>query len=309
LSLVFLNKALMGSMDFPYPLFVSFYQQSVAQICIVVFGWLGQRVKVYPITLFEPWEWDWSIARQILKLTLVTVAMISFNNICLRYVEVSMYQVARSLTIIWSIALAKYYLPDKKLSGPTILACLVVFSGFVIGSVGEVNLEIKGLIAGVISSFFVAYNNTLNKQLIPLVNKNPWRLLIYSNTISIFLFLPTIIADGSLYLIMFDPDFKAPEGIWTALSISGVLGILINVAISLQIKYTSALTGAISGTVKACAQTILGVLIFQNEITLLNGFGIFMVIAGSAWYSQIGYKEIKQEEEKKRQQSSVSQNV
>jgi len=309
ISLVFLNKWVMGDKAFPYPLFVSWFQLVVAEVMIIAFGWLGQRFKVFPLKLFVPWEWNWEIAKQVSKLSLVYVAMIAFNNICLRYVEVSMYQVARSLTIMWTILLSKYYFPDKIISKKTFLSCLVVFIGFVIGSVGEVNLELKGLIAGVISCFFVAYYNILVKSVLNnTFNKNTWRLMIYNTTISIFLFIPTIIADGSLSLIFFDENFKAPPGIWLNLTISGVLGILINIAIFLQINYTTALTGSISGTVKACLQTILGVIIFQNEISLLNGAGIVLVIMGSAWYSHIGYSEMVEAEEAKKVKTG-NQNV
>jgi len=67
----------------------------------------------------------------------------------------------------------------------------------------------------------------------------------------------------------------------------------------MQINYTSPLTGSISGTVKACLQTFLGVIIFQNYISPLNGIGILITIVGSAWYSHIGYTEAKEEELRK----------
>jgi len=259
--------------------------------------------------LFEPWEWDWGLAKETLKLSLVYVGMISFNNICLRYVEVSMYQVARSLTIFWTIVFSRIYFPDKVITNEIKLSCLVVFIGFSLGSIGEEDLEIKGLIAGVISCIFVAYYNVLVKTTILVFQKNQWRLMIYNTTISIFLFIPPIIADGSLSKILFDEKYKVPEGIWTALVISGVVGILINIAIFMQINYTSPLTGSISGTVKACLQTILGIIIFQNYVSPLNGIGITITIIGSAWYSHIGYRESKNNELKNQVPSKVVEKV
>eukprot|EP01130_Rhizamoeba_saxonica_P013381 TRINITY_DN5711_c0_g1_i1.p1 TRINITY_DN5711_c0_g1~~TRINITY_DN5711_c0_g1_i1.p1 ORF type:complete len:142 (+),score=2.61 TRINITY_DN5711_c0_g1_i1:40-465(+) len=113
LSLVFLNKALMKGLEFPYPLFISWYQLIIAQVAIVVFGWLGQRIKIFPLYLFAPWEWDTQIARKVLPLSLVFVAMLSFNNICLQHVEVSMYQVYMALKFI-----------NKVLGSTTIDNCL-----------------------------------------------------------------------------------------------------------------------------------------------------------------------------------------
>eukprot|EP01129_Flabellula_baltica_P011706 TRINITY_DN5179_c0_g1_i2.p1 TRINITY_DN5179_c0_g1~~TRINITY_DN5179_c0_g1_i2.p1 ORF type:complete len:288 (-),score=46.58 TRINITY_DN5179_c0_g1_i2:49-912(-) len=250
LALVFLNKNLMGPYDFPFPLFVSWFQLIVAEVCIIVFGFLGERTKLFPLSLFAPWEWDWGIAKSVSALSVTFVCMISFNNICLQYVEVSMYQVARSLTILWTIILGKYFFPDQVTPNKIKLAVAVVVMGFTIGSIGEANLEIKGLVAGIIACFFVAAYNIQIKSVLTAVDNDQWRLLIYNTTISIVIFIPVVILDGSLPTIFFDSTYEAPEGIWTPLIISGILGILINIAIFMQINYTSPLTGAISGTVK-----------------------------------------------------------
>lgn len=53
------------------------------------------------------------------------------------------------------------------------------------------------------------------------------------------------------------------------MTLAGVAGLLINTATYLQIKFTSPLTHAISGTAKACVQTILGVMIYQNPISFM----------------------------------------
>lgn len=53
------------------------------------------------------------------------------------------------------------------------------------------------------------------------------------------------------------------------MTLAGVAGLLINTATYLQIKFTSPLTHAISGTAKACVQTVLGVMIYQNPVSLL----------------------------------------
>jgi len=44
---------------------------------------------------------------------------------------------------------------------------------------------------------------------------------------------------------------------------------LINIAIFMQVKYTTPLTNAISGTAKACIQTLLGWMFFRNEVSLM----------------------------------------
>jgi len=77
------------------------------------------------------------------------------------------------------------------------------------------------------------------------------------------------------------------------LSVAGIFGFLINIAVFLQIKHTSPLTNNISGTLKAGVQTLLAIVIWQNPVTFWNAVGILLVIGGSAWYSHIRYTEMK----------------
>lgn len=70
-------------------------------------------------------------------------------------------------------------------------------------------------------------------------------------------------------------------------------GFLINIAVFLQIKHTSPLTNNISGTAKAALQTLVAVVFLGDEITALNVMGILLVIAGSAYYSQIKLSEMR----------------
>jgi hypothetical protein len=50
-------------------------------------------------------SFDMGVARRVLPLTLVYVAWITLTNVCLQYVEVSFYQLVKSLNIIFNIAL------------------------------------------------------------------------------------------------------------------------------------------------------------------------------------------------------------
>ena len=55
-----------------------------------------------------------------MPLSVIFVGMVVFNNLCLKYVEVSFYQVARSLTILCNIALT--YVVLGKSTSPLALA-------------------------------------------------------------------------------------------------------------------------------------------------------------------------------------------
>jgi len=194
-----------------------------------------------------------------------------------------------------------YSFPRKTNSSKVIVACLVVFSGFVIGSLGEVNFDWKGLIAGVISSAFVAYYGIAIKKALTLVGNDEWRLLIYNTTLAIILFIPLLAVTGELLIVYPDPKHPITQIIVNGLLVSGVLGYLINIAIFMQVNTTSPLTNAISGTAKACVQTLCGWLFFRNPISLMNGAGIVTVIGGSAWYSYVRHQGNTEEKLKQKQ--------
>lgn len=218
-------------------------------------------------------EFDLKVARAVAPLTVVYLAMIVFNNLCLQYVQVSFYQVARSLTVLWT-ALFERVILGKSVSRLRMTAVFVVFSGFVIGSKGEAEFDWSGLFFGVLASIFVALYGIYVKKVLPVVDSNQWRLLIYNTTIAIVFLFPFLLITREVDLL--DPfktlnlDFTT----WMGILATGVTGWLINIAIFMQIKYTSALTNAISGTVKAAVQTLLGVLFFNNVITQMVRYSI-----------------------------------
>jgi GDP-fucose transporter C1 len=64
-----------------------------------------------------------------------------------------------------------------------------------------------------------------------------------------------------------------------------LLGFAIGIVTVMQINYTSPLTHNISGTAKACVQTILALMIWRNPTTVNAMLGVFLVIAGSMLYT------------------------
>ena len=75
------------------------------------------------------------------------------------------------------------------------------------------------------------------------------------------------------------------------LIVSSILGYLINVATFLQIHVTSSLTHTISGTCKACVQSLLGGLVFGDKLDAISVIGTFISIFGSMAYTIVKGRE------------------
>lgn len=242
--------------------------------------------------MVPPFEFNTDLAIKIAPLSVVYVLMLTLNNLCLQLVEVTFYQVARSLSIFFNI-LFTWTMLRQRTSGPAMLACGVVVLGFFVGSYGETNFSWAGLLAGVGSSIFVALYGIYVKKTLALVDNNQWRLLHYNTAISIILLTPIVLFSGEMGEIWREVYFLDDFGFWFLMTITGVAGFLINTAMFLQIKYTTALTNTISGTAKSCVQTLLAMVFYQNPITAMNGFGIFLSLFGSGLYSWVRYAEMK----------------
>eukprot|EP01105_Mastigella_eilhardi_P020751 TRINITY_DN4977_c0_g1_i3.p2 TRINITY_DN4977_c0_g1~~TRINITY_DN4977_c0_g1_i3.p2 ORF type:complete len:132 (+),score=41.64 TRINITY_DN4977_c0_g1_i3:28-396(+) len=91
ISMVYLNKFLMEAFKFEYPLFLTWVQQVVSMVGLLLFSLLGTRVQL--LAFSTPPECNKKLILGILPLTCVYVGMLSFNNLCLKYVAVWFYQV------------------------------------------------------------------------------------------------------------------------------------------------------------------------------------------------------------------------
>ncbi|KXS19332.1 GDP-fucose transporter [Gonapodya prolifera JEL478] len=247
--------------------------------------------SIRAFSVIPPYEFRLDIAKRVATLTFVYVMMLAFNNLCLQYVEVTFYQVARSLTIVFNIIFT-YYILGHTTNTQTLFACAIVTLGFALGSYGEINFSWAGVLFGVGSSVFVALYGIYVKKTLAYVENDQWRLLHYNTTIAIIMLFPLVVVSGEFSDMMDSVTFWYDTTFWSVMILTGLTGFLINIATFLQIKFTSPLTNTISGTAKACAQTIIAAVVIQNPISSMNGTGIFLSLGGSAYYSYVRYREM-----------------
>jgi solute carrier family 35 (GDP-fucose transporter), member C1 len=285
LSMVFANKTLLGGADLKTaPMFITWFQ------CVVTTAFC-YVAPLFGVARVPPFEVKRSVLLQILPLSVVFTAMIVTNNLCLRYVEVSFYQVARSLTIVFNV-IFDFVILGQVTSLPAIGCCAIVVSGFLLGNQQEVRWSLFGVVFGVASSLFVAMNAIFVKKYFALVDNNPWKITLYNNFNASFLFLPLIVLSGELPIITSSPIVRTLD-FWTLMFAGGLLGIGISFATAAQIKYTSPLTHNVSATAKAAAQTVIALAVYRNPITPLGAMSVAVVLAGSLCYTLVRRSEMK----------------
>lgn len=294
---VFVNKALLSSKDIGLdaPLFVTWFQCVVSTIICMV---MSKLALFFPnaINIPQGTPLDIDTFRKMLPLSFIFTSMIATNNLCLKHVGVAFYYVGRSLTTVFNVVLS-YVVLRQKTSWQCILCCAAIVFGFFLGVDQESLTEsfsLQGVVYGVFASLSVSMFSIQTKKALPYVNQEIWLLSYYNNFYSSVLFLPLIIMNGELTAIL---TFQNLFSGWFlgVMIVGGIFGFAIGYVTSLQIKVTSPLTHNISGTAKACTQTIIATQWFNETKSLLWWISNGIVLLGSASYARVKQLEMEQQ--------------
>lgn len=293
ITMVFLNKSLLsGQSSVDAPLFITWYQCVVTALACYMLSFLK---RFFPNFLFSfpTIETNPKVMLKVLPLSLVFVAMITFNNLCLKYVGVSFYYIGRSLTTVFNVGTTYFFLGEKT-SLKAVVCCAVIIIGFWLGVDQEGvtgTLSISGTIYGVLASLFVSLYAIYIKKVLPEVNNSVWLLTLYNNINAIILFIPMMVVFGEIPIVIHYENIFS-ETFWLPMTLAGIFGFAIGYVTGLQVKVTSPLTHNISGTAKAAAQTVMATQ-WNGEIkTSLWWLSNFVVLAGSAAYARVRQLEM-----------------
>ena len=187
----------------------------------------------------------------------------------------------------------------------------MIVSGFLLGLKEEdktvENLSILGVVSGVLASLCVALYAIFTKRVLPVVDNNIWRLQYYNNLNALLLLLPLIVITGEVSILRAFPYWTSVY-FWALMIVAGVFGIAIGYVTALQIQVTSPLTHNVSGTAKACAQTILACVVYSDAKPFWWWVSNAMVLGGSSAYTYVRMLEMKssaKEEQHKNTSSSA----
>lgn len=293
ISMVFLNKYLLSSPDLHLnaPFFITWWQCVIGVVCSYFMQFMSQEGTLFD---FPQFELQPNRIFKSLPLSVIFTGMIVFNNLCLKFVGVAFYTVTRSLTTVFNVILT-FILLGQTTSVNALMCCSIIVIGFFLGVDQEFTAPLVGVIFGVCSSIFVALYSIYVKKVLPDMDDNSWRLMLYNNFNSSFLFLPLILFSGETKLIYENLNSVLTLYFWTMMSLGGIFGVLIGFVTMLQIKFTTPLTHNVSATAKACAQTVMAVLIYSEVKSPLWWLSNFLVLFGSGAYTTVRRAEMERE--------------
>jgi len=290
--MVYLNKKLIKSDEFHLntPIFVAFFQCFVTVILCQFFGFVSRYFKRDSAFLIK---FDAKLSREVLPLSFCFVAMITFNNLCLRELGLSFFNIGRSLTTFFTIIFS-YFLLKKTTSISACLCCLVVILGYLLGISSEQPLELWmwGVSYCILASLFCSLHAIITARVLPSVGNNIWKLVYYNNLNSCILFIPLVLCSGDPGTI-FRYERLTHFYFWFILAAVGFMGFLTSLSSSWEIQMTTPLTHGISGSAKTCLQTSFSVLYQAQEKSVLWWLSNATVAMGTMAFTMVKRRRMK----------------
>jgi len=220
--------------------------------------------------------------------------MLVCANACLQIAPVSTYQISRSLTICFTLALSVVLL-KQQISAGVFASCLLIVMGFIAISSDSSSLHWQGAALGAGASLFQAVYEVLVKRSLPLVDGNYTVLLVYTTLMASVFLLPFIWISGDSSKVQNEiasftcaSEFLLYFGF---MILSGVFVTLLNFASFLCIKVTTPLTFNIAGIGKAGLEAAGALLILGDPCSYKVVIGLFLKMSGCCSYVAIKYCE------------------
>lgn len=240
-----------------------------------------------------------SLFRSTLPLITINVLGLVLNTLCLQHIDAVLYQVARSLILPITISLSPFM--GQRISRPTLICCLVISIGFVVGIFGEgimlkrlatVQISTIGVVFGVLSSFTTAIHSfVIKKSFTNVKQEGHFDLLYLNNLFSALLLAPFLFLEVGDLVMLSRRGWSPIQSFGLGTLLAGIAGLLINWAGFLQINVTSPITHTVSSAARGVLQTIVAHWILAEAITITRCIGIAVTLAGSCAYSLVKARE------------------
>ena len=126
---IFMNKFVYTNLkkSFDAPYFITLVQFISPTVSLYAYSKINRKITLTPG--FPNIKFSGTLALRVFPLSILFCLMVTMSNLCLKYVEVSFYQISRSLGIPM-IPLINYLLFGERSSLRTVLSCIVIVIGW-----------------------------------------------------------------------------------------------------------------------------------------------------------------------------------
>ncbi|EIW87021.1 hypothetical protein CONPUDRAFT_96183 [Coniophora puteana RWD-64-598 SS2] len=285
LIMVFVNKAVLNNSP-SLPLLFLLNQMLIAVLLLHASAFVSTRIEIPKFEL--------ATAKKLFAVVAVNAIGLVFNTLCLRDVEASFFQIARGLVLPLTIIVSCLNTRTSP-SLRTIIAAILVTLGFLVGVAPSSALpkasapSIISLVYGILSSLFIAFHAVLIKSSLPHCHNSTIQLAYWTNAGTALLLAPFVVFAGelaNLQGLIYESTWDGRVFMWGSL-MTGVFGFLLCVAGLLSIQVTSPITHMFSSAGKSVLQTVLGVVIYEDIMTVNRMSSISIITLGAMYYTWV----------------------
>ncbi|KAJ7148682.1 hypothetical protein C8R43DRAFT_514435 [Mycena crocata] len=295
LVMVFVNKAVLNETpDLPFTFL--FIQVAIAVLLLRLLAFLTTtRLRPYLPVEFKLPTFNRGTLIPILPYLFVGFTGLVFNTLCLANVDTAYFQIARGLILPFTIGVSAVHtgvMPQAQV----FVAAFIVTCGFLTGAApaflrkSATGLSRDSAIAlfyGSMSSLVLAVHAVLKKSALSYVGHSVITLSYTGNLFTATMMLPCVVLHGELgilrqRILSVDQDWST---FIVGTVITGVFGFLLGIANSLSIKVTSPITHMFSSAARGVIQTLLGIAIFKDVITIPRAYSITIITSGTIYYT------------------------
>ncbi|TFK99713.1 hypothetical protein BDV98DRAFT_613288 [Pterulicium gracile] len=288
LLMIFVNKAVLTSSP-QLPLAFLLIQLLIAVILLHISALFSSKIEIPNLNIQS--------AKSLFPVVFINIVGLVFNTLCLRGVEASFFQIARGMVLPLTILISAIHtriLPNPR--NKILLSATIVTSGFLLGVTPSSALPLSAtpsmlsLFYGFLSSLAIAIHAVLIKSSLPFCNNSTIQLAYWTNLGSAAMIAPFVILHGEhtllLELIMDGGSVQSKTFLWGSI-VTGVFGFLLCIAGLLSIKITSPITHMFSSAARSVLQTLLGVWLFKDVLTVNRAASIAVIVLGTVYYTWI----------------------
>ncbi|GJQ14111.1 hypothetical protein GpartN1_g5902.t1 [Galdieria partita] len=214
------------------------------------------------------------------------------TNISLRQVAVSFTHTIKAAEPFFSVALSKLFIPGTVYTIWVYLSLIPIVGGVTLASVSEVSFNWIGFLTAMASNVAFQSRNVLSKKFMKGVQFDNLNLFAYISILSFVTMLPfTLVWEAGRWKEMarvatHASGWTLPMLLWR-IAFAGFLHFLYNQFSYVVLKRVNPVTHSVGNTMKRVAVIVSSVIVFKNQVTLLNKIGTAIAIAGVAIYSQV----------------------
>merc|ERR1719247_3968836 len=278
-----LNKAAFAKVDFKYPYTLS----TVHMACNI----LGAQLFFLFSRTTKPKQIEAHSRKSIFLFSIIFSLNIAIGNISLRWVSVNFNQVCRSLVPVFVMIISMAYY-NKTFSSNRKLAVVPIVVGVALTFYGDMTFTSVGATYTILCVLFAALKAIVSGELLTGELKlHPIDLLLKMCPLAMIEIGAFAVGTGEITEISGKLDSLLNSAAPQVVILSGILSFSLNVTSFIANKITSPLTLCIAANVKQVLLVCFGTLYFGDHVSLINGLGIVIVIAGSFKYGLVSLSE------------------